>query len=164
MQQERLLSAAAVCIYLCCEGIFMLGFHTVIIGSGAAGYAAADRLLSLGIKNIAMLTYSKNAGTSRNAGSDKQTYYKLSCTDEDSPIQMANALSFGGGMHGDTAFVEAANSLRCFNHLVEYGVPFPTDQYGRFVGYKTDHDNARRGTSAGPLTSKYMTECLEKMC
>lgn len=140
----------------------MLQFNTVIIGSGAAGYAAADRLLSFGIKNIAMLTYSRNAGTSRNAGSDKQTYYKLSCTDEDSAVKMADALSFGGGMHKDTAFIEAANSMRCFNHLVEYGVPFPTDHYGRFVGYKTDHDNARRGTSAGPLTSKYMTECLEK--
>lgn len=140
----------------------MLQFNAVIIGSGAAGYAAADRLLSLGVKNIAMLTNSRTAGTSRNAGSDKQTYYKLSCTDEDSPLKMAQALSFGGGMHRDTAFIEAANSMRCFMHLVEYGVPFPTDKYGRFVGYKTDHDNACRGTSAGPLTSKYMTERLEK--
>lgn len=140
----------------------MLQFNAVIIGSGAAGYGTADRLLSFGMKNIAMLTYDRTAGTSRNAGSDKQTYYKLSCTDEDSPIKMANALSFGGGMHKDTALVEAANSMRCFNHLAQCGVPFPTDQYGRFVGYKTDHDNARRGTSAGPLTSKYMTECLEK--
>ena len=140
----------------------MLQFNAVIIGSGAAGYATADRLLSFGMKNIAMITYGRTAGTSRNAGSDKQTYYKLSCTDEDSPLKMAQALSFGGGMHGDTAFVEASNSMRCFNHLVEYGVPFPTDKYGRFIGYKTDHDNARRGTSAGPLTSKYMTECLEK--
>lgn len=140
----------------------MLQFNVVIIGSGAAGYAAADRLLSFGIKNIAMLTFGKNAGTSRNAGSDKQTYYKLSCTDEDDPVKMAIDLSFGGAMHKDTALIEAANSMRCFLHLAEYGVPFPTDAYGRFVGYQTDHDNARRGTSAGPLTSKYMTECLEK--
>lgn len=140
----------------------MQKYNAVIIGSGAAGYATADRLLLNGVKNIAIITYDKNAGTSRNAGSDKQTYYKLSCTDEDSPTKMAQALSFGGGMHGDIAFVEAVNSMRCFNHLVEYGVPFPTDKYGRFIGYKTDHDNARRGTSAGPLTSKYMTECLEK--
>lgn len=140
----------------------MLQFNTVIIGSGAAGYAAADRLLSFGVKNIALLTIGRTAGTSRNAGSDKQTYYKLSCTDADSPLKMADALSFGGGMHRDTALLEAANSARCFHHLVEYGVPFPTDTYGRFVGYKTDHDNAHRGTSAGPLTSKYMTECLEK--
>lgn len=140
----------------------MQKYNAVIIGSGAAGYATADRLLLNGVKNIAIITYDKNAGTSRNAGSDKQTYYKLSCTDEDSPTKMSHALSFGGGMHGDIAFVEAVNSMRCFNHLVEYGVPFPTDKYGRFIGYKTDHDNACRGTSAGPLTSKYMTECLEK--
>ncbi|MGN0570861.1 MAG: FAD-binding protein [Candidatus Fimenecus sp.] len=140
----------------------MLQFHTVILGSGAAGYAAADRLLAFGVKDIAMLTCNRTAGTSRNAGSDKQTYYKISCTDEDSPLRMAEALSFGGGMHKDTAFIEAANSLRCFTHLAEYGVPFPTDAYGRFVGYQTDHDTANRGTSAGPLTSKYMTECLEK--
>lgn len=139
----------------------MLEFHTVIIGSGAAGYAAADRLISSGVKDIAMITSNRTGGTSRNAGSDKQTYYKLSCTDGDSPYEMADALSYGGGMHRDIAFVEAVNSMRCFNHLVEYGVPFPTDKYGRFVGYKTDHDNARRGSSAGPLTSKYMTECLE---
>ena len=140
----------------------MQKYNAVIIGSGASGYATADRLLLNGVKNIAIITYDKNASTSRNAGSDKQTYYKLSCTDYDSPVKMAQALSFGGGMHGDIAFIEAANSMRCFNHLVEYGVPFPTDKYGRFVGYKTDHDNACRGTSAGPLTSKYMTECLEK--
>ena len=118
----------------------MLKFNAVIIGSGAAGYATADRLLTFGVKNIAMLTYDRTAGTSRNAGSDKQTYYKLSCTDDDSPLKMAQALSIGGGMHGDTAFIEASNSMRCFNHLVEYGVPFPTDKHGRFVGYKTDHD------------------------
>lgn len=140
----------------------MLRFHTVIIGSGAAGYAAANNLISLGIKDIALLTDNRMAGTSRNAGSDKQTYYKLSCTDEDSPQKMARALCFGGGMHKDTAFIEAVNSLPCFIRLAEYGVPFPKDKYGRFVGYKTDHDAASRGSSAGPLTSKYMTECLER--
>ena len=75
----------------------MLKFNAVIIGSGAAGYATADRLLTFGVKNIAMLTYDRTAGTSRNAGSDKQTYYKLSCTDDDSPLKMAQALSIGGG-------------------------------------------------------------------
>ena len=30
------------------------------------------------------------------------------------------------------------------------------------MGYKTDHDPLKRGISAGPLTSKYMTECLER--
>lgn len=140
----------------------MQSFDVVIVGSGAGAYATADRLLSFGVKNIAIVTEGRNFGTSRNAGSDKQTYYKLSCTDLDSPIQMAKDLSFGGSMHKDTAYIEASNSLRCFLHLVEAGVPFPQDEYGRFVGYKTDHDSASRGTSCGPLTSKYMTEHLEK--
>lgn len=140
----------------------MCKFDVVIIGSGAAGYSAAERLLSLGMKNIAIVTENRMSGTSRNAGSDKQTYYKLSCVDIDSPQKMSEALSFGGGMHKDTAYIQSANSLRCFLHLVDLGVTFPTDSLGRFIGYKTDHDDTKRGTSAGPLTSKYMTECLEK--
>lgn len=140
----------------------MQKYSVIIIGSGAAGYSTADWLSRYGVKNIAVLTENKSFGTSRNAGSDKQTYYKMSFTEPDSAERMAEALSFGGGMHRDTAFIEAVNSTRCFMRLVEYGVPFPTDEYGRFVGYKTDHDAASRGTSAGPLTSKYMTERLEK--
>ena len=30
------------------------------------------------------------------------------------------------------------------------------------MGYQTDHDDTKRATSVGPLTSKYMTEALEK--
>ena len=47
--------------------------------------------------------------------------------------------------------------------LVELGVPFPTNEYGEYAGYKTDHDNTLRATSVGPLTSKVMTEKLEKV-
>ena len=46
--------------------------------------------------------------------------------------------------------------------LVELGVPFPANEYGEYAGYKTDHDPRRRATSCGPLTSKYMTEALER--
>ena len=52
--------------------------NTVIVGSGAAGYNAADTLYSLGQTDIIMVTNGINRGTSRNTGSDKQTYYKLS--------------------------------------------------------------------------------------
>ena len=41
----------------------MQKYNAVIIGSGAAGYATADRLLLNGVKNIAIITYDKNAGT-----------------------------------------------------------------------------------------------------
>jgi succinate dehydrogenase/fumarate reductase flavoprotein subunit len=45
--------------------------------------------------------------------------------------------------------------------LVHLGLPFPTNQFGAYVGYKTDHDPRQRATSCGPLTSKLMTEALE---
>jgi succinate dehydrogenase/fumarate reductase flavoprotein subunit len=45
---------------------------------------------------------------------------------------------------------------------VDIGVPFPHNRYGEYVGYKTDHDPRKRATSAGPLTSRFMTEKLEK--
>lgn len=137
-------------------------YNVIIIGSGAAAYSTADWLARFGEKKILMLTEGRKFGTSRNAGSDKQTYYKMSFTDADCAQDMAKALSSGGGMHLDTAMIEAVNSIRCFMRLVEYGVPFPTDELGRFIGYKTDHDTTSRATSAGPLTSKYMTECLER--
>lgn len=56
----------------------VISLNTVIIGTGAAGYNAADRLHQYGQKDIAIVTEGVEFGTSRNAGSDKQTYYKLS--------------------------------------------------------------------------------------
>lgn len=138
-------------------------FNTVIVGSGAAGLNAADRLFHFGQENIALVTENMKWGTSRNTGSDKQTYYKPSmCGSEaDSAADMAKALFDGGSMDGDIALVEAALSARCFYRLVELGVPFPFNRYGEYVGYKTDHDTSLRATSTGPLTSKAMTERLE---
>ena len=52
--------------------------NTLIIGSGAASLNAAVSLHSLGQEDIAIATAKWGAGTSNNAGSDKQTYYKLS--------------------------------------------------------------------------------------
>ena len=103
-------------------------------------------------------------GTSRNTGSDKQTYYKLSLSgsESDSVRKMAQPLFDGGCVDGDNALCEAALSARCFLNLCELGVPFPMNRYGEYVGYKTDHDPYARATSAGPLTSKFMTEALEK--
>src|SRR5690554_1369010 len=80
----------------------------------------------------------------------------------DSVSAMAGTLFKGGAMDGDIALVEAALSAQSFYHLVEIGVPFPHDRFGEYVGYKTDHDPRQRATSAGPLTSKLMTEKLEK--
>lgn len=139
-------------------------YNTIIIGSGAASLNAADTLHKLGQRDIALITEGMNKGTSRNTGSDKQTYYKQSTTikDEDSPIKMAKTLYNGGAMHGDIALVEAVLSLKSFYNLIHIGVPFPHDEYGQYVGYKTDHDENSRASSVGPLTSKYMTEKLEE--
>lgn len=139
-------------------------FEAIVIGSGCAGYNCADWLYDLGVTNIALITESRLAGTSRNTGSDKQTYYKLSLAGDsgDSIGEMARTLFAGGGMDGPTALCEAAGSVPSFLKLCRLGVDFPTNQYGEYVGYKTDHDPCARGTSIGPYTSKRMTEVLEK--
>ena len=138
-------------------------FDAVVIGTGCAGYNCADWLYDLGYKNIAIMTERKNAGTSRNTGSDKQTYYKLSLAGDegDSVMNMAKTLFEGGAMDGDVAMCEAANSVRSFMKLANLGVGFPTNDFGEYVGYKTDHDPYCRATSIGPYTSKKMTEVLE---
>ncbi len=140
-----------------------LSIRTVVVGSGCAGLNAADTLAALGEKDIAVVTENLLSGTSRNTGSDKQTYYKLSLAgdDPDSVGDMARTL-LGSDVNGDTALCEAANSVRCFMKLAALGVPFPTNEFGEYVGYQTDHDVRKRATSAGPLTSRFMTEALER--
>ena len=144
--------------------IDVYSLNTVVVGSGAAAFNAADSLYNLGQKNIAIVTEGVNMGTSRNTGSDKQTYYKLTSSGDmpDSVLDMAQTLFSGGAMHGDIALIEAAVSSRCFYKLVNLGVPFPHNTYGEYVGYKTDYDTRQRATSCGPLTSKIMTEKLHE--
>jgi len=141
----------------------VFSFNTIVVGSGAAGFNTADRLFDYGQRDIAMVTEGINMGTSRNTGSDKQTYYKLTLAGggADSVLEMARTLFDGGCMHGDLALCEAALSARCFCKLADIGVPFPHNRYGEYIGYKTDHDPRQRATSAGPLTSRFMTEKLE---
>ena len=139
-------------------------YQTLVIGSGCAGYGAADCLWNRGQKNIAVITENRVAGTSRNTGSDKQTYYKMSLSgnEGDCPLFMAQTLFAGGAMDGDTAMAEAATSVKAYLKLEGLGVEFPQNEYGEFVGYKTDHDPYTRASSVGPYTSKQMTEALEK--
>lgn len=154
----------------------------LVVGSGAASLAAADRLAAAaattpdraasgaeaaanapGIAaDLVVATESLSGGTSRNTGSDKQTYYRLSLADPagDSAWLMAEALWKGGAVHGDIALAEALGSVEAFYRLVSLGVPFPMNGAGAFVGYKTDHDPQQRGTSIGPYTSKVMVERL----
>ncbi|WP_163540786.1 FAD-binding protein [Occultella kanbiaonis] len=138
--------------------------NTVVVGTGSAGFCAADRLWEFGQDDVVMVTDKVGAGSSRNAGSDKQTYYKLTLSgdDGDSVHEMAKTLFSGGAMDGDNALAEAALSARGFLRLCDLGVPFPQNRYGEFIGYKTDHDPRRRATSVGPYTSRSMVEQLEK--
>ncbi|WP_232547647.1 FAD-binding protein [Propioniciclava soli] len=145
------------------QQIPVVSANTVVVGTGAAGFCAADRLVMLGQRDVVMVTDKRRAGASRNAGSDKQTYYKLTLSgaEPDSVREMADTLFSGGSMDGDIALAEAAWSPRAFFHLVESGVPFPHNASGEYVGYKTDHDPRQRATSVGPYTSRTMVERLE---
>lgn len=144
--------------------IGLITLNTAVIGTGAAGFNAADRLWQYGQKDIAIITEHIKSGTSRNTGSDKQTYYKLSLSGDepDSVRALAKVLFEGQCVDGDIALCEAALSAQSFIRLSELGVPFPKNRYGEYIGYKTDHDPSRRATSVGPYTSKIMTECLER--
>lgn len=146
------------------RSMHFFAIQTLVVGSGAAGLNAAVMLKKQGVSDMAVLTEGMKMGTSRNTGSDKQTYYKMTTAGNmsDSIVRMAQNLSDGGAMDGDLALAEAAGSLKAFFHLVDIGVPFPCSAYGEYAGYKTDHDPVQRGTSAGPLTSHYMTEMLER--
>ena len=137
-----------------------------MIGSGAAGLNCAEMLHTLGERSLAVVTSRLGAGTSNNSGSDKQTYYKLGVFGDvpDSPMEFARTLTAGGMCHGDTAYVEALGSVPAFFHLVENGVEFPFNEYGAFVGYKTDHDPRQRATSAGPKTSMQIYETSLRKC
>ncbi len=147
-------------------------YNTVIVGSGAAGMNCAVHLYEFmrqkGLENpaekIVVVTRGLALGASRMSGSDKQTYYKMGTSPAvpDSAEEFAGTLTAAGCCHGDLALAEAIGSLREFYHLVQAGVPFPTDSMGSFVGYKTDHDPFERATSAGPKTSRFMSECLQK--
>ena len=100
---------AGTCIEVCCV-------RAIVVGSGAAGLAAAKELYDQGIRHICIVTEHILGGTSRNTGSDKQTYYKLSLSGSqpDSIYKMAETLFEGGCMDGDLALAEAAGSARHF--------------------------------------------------
>lgn len=145
------------------QTVRVLRCNTAVVGTGASGYNAADRLWQLGNRDVLIVTENRTGGTSRNTGSDKQTYYKLTLSggEPDSVREMAQTLFDGQCVDGDIALCEAALSAQSFLRLAELGVPFPRNRYGEYIGYKTDHDPRRRATSVGPYTSREMTEKLE---
>ena len=147
-------------------------YNTVIVGAGAAGMNCAvhlyefmrDRGIEDAAERIAVVTRGLGLGASRMSGSDKQTYYKMGTSPNvaDSAEDFSRSLTAAGCCHGDLALAEGIGSLREFYHLVQVGVPFPHDPMGSYIGYKTDHDPYERATSAGPKTSRFMSQCLQK--
>ena len=154
------------------QTITIYRYNTVIVGSGAAGMNCAVHLYEFmgqkGVENpqerIAVATAGIGLGASRMSGSDKQTYYKMGTSPDvpDSAEEFVKSLTAAGCCHSELALAEAIGSLREFYHLVQVGVPFPHDPIGSYCGYKTDNDPYERATSAGPKTSKYMSERLQK--
>ena len=95
---------------------------TVILGSGAAGLNAADCLFNYDHQDFCIVTDNIKGGTSRNSGSDKQTYYKLGMTGDrpDSVQELAETFYSGGSVDGDNALCEAAMSAECFFRSEEH--------------------------------------------
>ncbi len=143
------------------NGVDIYTVRNLVVGSGASGLNAAS-LLKEKTDDVVLVTEGLKCGTSLNTGSDKQTYYKLSLAggDNDSVHSLAEDLFEGGAVDGDIALCEASSSAEGFLRLVSLGVPFPRNRWGEYIGYKTDHDPHKRATSAGPYTSRFMTEAL----
>ena len=115
--------------------------RTVVVGSGCAGLNAADTLAALGEKSLLLVTEDMNAGTSRNTGSDKQTYYKLSLSGDegDSVGELAHDLHYPD-VNGDTAVLRSNMLPACETYKLAANKTFtasssPTenDEAGCFV-------------------------------
>ena len=132
-----------------------------MVGSGAAGMAAAPRLAQQGFR----LRWSPRAcALGPPATPARQAdLHKLTLAGGGLRFCARHGPGPDGRRHaGDHALKEAALSSRAFATLLDLGVAFPHNPYGEYVGYRTDHDPRQRATSAGPLTSQDMAACLQR--
>ena len=136
--------------------------HALVIGSGAAGLAAAVRLDSLGVSPVMLCTEGLHMGTSINTGADKQLYRTSgSCgKTPDSPFLAALDAFSAGAVHGDIAYTEAATARRAFDFLANSGVPFAHDEFGDFALTAAGNDNIPRAASSGAHTSRDISLAL----
>ena len=136
--------------------------RALVLGSGAAGLRAAVELKRREI-DVVIASQSAFGGTSACSGSDKQTLHTANTADHGDDFRdMADALSAGGAMDGDTAYVEAVGSARALSSLQYLGLGIPQDPLGGVLRYQTDHDEVGRATSCGPRTSRLMVQVLTK--
>lgn len=151
VDEVRIINGLAVPVY---------HYQAVVIGTGAAGLRAAVELKR---RNVHVLLASAGLymGTSACSGSDKQTLFTAASEKNgDNFIELAHALSAGGGMDLDLAYVEAVGSRHTLTGLQYLGLQLPQDRYGAVLRYQTDHDEAGRATSCGPRTSRLMVNVL----
>ena len=118
----------------------MKSFDAVVVGSGASGYAAACRIAETGKATVCIVTEGIDLGASRGAESDGQIYYGLTpdSGSDDRIRSLATDLFSCGSVDGDNALWEASLSARCFADLCSYGVPFPKNESGEYVGVTAD--------------------------
>ena len=74
-------------VQLAGQTVQVVTVQTAVVGSGAAGLNAASRLFAFGQRDVVLVTEGMGCGTSRNTGSDKQTYYKLTLAGGNMPWQ-----------------------------------------------------------------------------
>ncbi|CAO96293.1 FAD-binding protein [Erwinia tasmaniensis] len=135
-------------------------YEAVVVGTGAAGLRAAVELKRRNV-NVLLVTSGLYMGTSACSGSDKQTLYTAATgKNGDNYHHLAEALSAGGAMDKDVAYVEAVGSIHTLGGLQYLGLALPEDGFGSILRYQTDHDEAGRATSCGPRTSRLMVKVL----
>ena len=125
-----------------------------IIGAGLAGLSAAVKLAEqntdcrLVSAQISERAQSVLAEGGINAALDVMG-------EQDTTAEHFSDTMKGGVYLADPAAVEGltGHAPEIVRHLAELGVPFPMNEYGEYVGYRTDHDPRLRASSAGPLTS-----------
>lgn len=108
----------------------------VVIGSGAAGFQSALRLYQNGEWDLTVVTENINAGTSRNTGSDKQTYYKLTLSGKTRTVwKIWQRICLQDSVWTVIRLLcEAALSARCFFGPYRTGGSFSMYRTGRVYG------------------------------
>lgn len=144
------------------DGYVLPEYHcnTLVLGSGAAGWRAAVELKR---RDVDVIVASSKAfwGTSACSGSDKQTLHTANTRGNgDRFLALSDALSAGGSMDEDTAYIEAVGSVNTCEVLKYLGLDLPEDTFGATLRYQTDHDEFGRATSCGPRTSRLMVKVL----